>query len=138
MQRQKPKGPGKPGPRFKPGAGQGKGATNGRGKGGNQQNGNNRQQKRPREELNKSRLAATDTEIRELKTKYNEIDAEAIKKFAQFPLSKKTLKALAESKFVHPTQVQRESIGPALLGKDVLGAAVTGSGKTLAFLIPVG
>ncbi|XP_017030009.1 probable ATP-dependent RNA helicase DDX10 [Drosophila kikkawai] len=144
MQRQKPKGPGKPGPRFKPGTGQVKGkkeATKGRGNGGNQgnqrQNGNNRQLKRPREDIKKSKLAATDTEIGELRAKYAEIDAEAIKKFAQFPLSRKTLKALAESKFVHPTQVQRESIGPALLGKDVLGAAVTGSGKTLAFLIPV-
>ncbi|KAH8245371.1 hypothetical protein KR032_009528 [Drosophila birchii] len=138
MQRQKPKGPGKPGPRFKPSK---KEATNGRRNGGNQgnqkQNGNNRQLKRPREELNKSKLAATDTEIQELRAKYADIDAEAIKKFAQFPLSRKTLRALAESKFVHPTQVQRESIGPALLGKDVLGAAVTGSGKTLAFLIPV-
>ncbi|KAH8289495.1 hypothetical protein KR054_006105 [Drosophila jambulina] len=130
MQRQKPKGPGKPGPRFKPGSGQSNGkkeATKGRKNGG----------KRPREELKKSKLAATDTEIQELRAKYSEIDADSIKKFAQFPLSRKTLKALAESKFVHPTQVQRESIGPALQGKDVLGAAVTGSGKTLAFLIPV-
>ncbi|XP_002107237.3 probable ATP-dependent RNA helicase DDX10 [Drosophila simulans] len=130
MQRQKPKGPGKPGPRFKPGSGTFKGAAGGRKSGDNSQ-------KRPRQEINKSRLAATEAEIQELKTKYAEIDATAIKKFAQFPLSKKTQKALAESKFVHPTQVQRDSIGPALQGKDVLGAAITGSGKTLAFLIPV-
>ncbi|KAI8033430.1 probable ATP-dependent RNA helicase DDX10 [Drosophila gunungcola] len=130
MQRQKPKGPGRPGPRSKPGSGKGKGAPGGRGSGDNKQ-------KRPRPEFNKSRLAATDAEIRELQAQYAEIDAPAIKKFGQFPLSKKTQKALAEFKFVHPTQVQRESIGPALLGKDVLGAAVTGSGKTLAFLIPV-
>uniref|UniRef100_A0A6P4F8J6 ATP-dependent RNA helicase n=1 Tax=Drosophila rhopaloa TaxID=1041015 RepID=A0A6P4F8J6_DRORH len=130
MQRQKPKGPGRPGPRFKPGSGKGKAANGARGSGDNKQ-------KRPRQEFNKSRLAATDAEIKELQSKYAEIDAPAIKKFGQFPLSKKTQKALAESKFVHPTQVQRESIGPALLGKDVLGAAVTGSGKTLAFLIPV-
>ncbi|KAH8380955.1 probable ATP-dependent RNA helicase DDX10 [Drosophila serrata] len=143
MQRQKHKRPGKPGPRFKPRSGEEKGKTeypNGRrnrGQGNQKQSGNNRQLKRPREDIKKSKLAATDTEIQELRAKYAEIDAEAIKKFAQFPLSRKTLKALTESKFVHPTQVQRESIGPALLGKDVLGAAVTGSGKTLAFLIPV-
>ncbi|EDX02627.1 probable ATP-dependent RNA helicase DDX10 [Drosophila yakuba] len=130
MQRQKPKGPGKPGPRFKPGSGKNKGAAGGRKSGDNNQ-------KRPRQELNKSRLAATEAEIKELQAKYAEIDATTIKKFAHFPLSKKTLKALTESKFVHPTQVQRDSIGPALQGKDVLGAAVTGSGKTLAFLIPV-
>ncbi|XP_017048059.1 probable ATP-dependent RNA helicase DDX10 [Drosophila ficusphila] len=130
MQRQKPKGPFKPGLRSKSGSGKGKGSSGGRGGGDNKQ-------KRPRQEFNKSRLAATDAEIKELQAKYAEIDASSVKKFAQFPLSKKTQKALAESKFVHPTQVQRESIGPALQGKDVLGAAVTGSGKTLAFLIPV-
>ncbi|KAK5906720.1 hypothetical protein CesoFtcFv8_004640 [Champsocephalus esox] len=36
-----------------------------------------------------------------------------------------------------PTEIQRQTIGYALQGKDVLGAAKTGSGKTLAFLIPV-
>ena len=41
------------------------------------------------------------------------------------------------AKFASPTDIQRESIGLALKGNDVLGAAKTGSGKTLAFLIPV-
>lgn len=36
-----------------------------------------------------------------------------------------------------PTEIQKESIGIALQGHDVLAAAKTGSGKTLAFLIPV-
>lgn len=36
-----------------------------------------------------------------------------------------------------PTEIQKQTIGLALQGKDVLGAAKTGSGKTLAFLIPV-
>ena len=36
-----------------------------------------------------------------------------------------------------PTEIQRESIGIALRGYDLLGAAKTGSGKTLAFLIPI-
>ncbi|XP_076163167.1 putative ATP-dependent RNA helicase DDX10 isoform X2 [Ptiloglossa arizonensis] len=35
------------------------------------------------------------------------------------------------------TDIQRQSIGLALRGNDILGAAKTGSGKTLAFLIPV-
>lgn len=41
------------------------------------------------------------------------------------------------SKFTSPTDIQKESIGLALKGNDVLGAAKTGSGKTLAFLVPV-
>ena len=34
------------------------------------------------------------------------------------------------------TEIQAKSIGPAMTGRDILGAAKTGSGKTLAFLIP--
>uniref|UniRef100_A0A8B9PA79 ATP-dependent RNA helicase n=1 Tax=Apteryx owenii TaxID=8824 RepID=A0A8B9PA79_APTOW len=34
------------------------------------------------------------------------------------------------------TEIQRQTIGLALQGKDVLGAAKTGSGKTLAFIVP--
>uniref|UniRef100_A0A4W5QKP8 ATP-dependent RNA helicase n=1 Tax=Hucho hucho TaxID=62062 RepID=A0A4W5QKP8_9TELE len=44
---------------------------------------------------------------------------------------------LMEAQFRQPTEIQRQTIGFALQGKDVLGAAKTGSGKTLAFLIPV-
>lgn len=36
-----------------------------------------------------------------------------------------------------PTEIQKETLGLALNGKDILGAAQTGSGKTLAFLIPI-
>uniref|UniRef100_A0A8C6S862 ATP-dependent RNA helicase n=1 Tax=Neogobius melanostomus TaxID=47308 RepID=A0A8C6S862_9GOBI len=58
-------------------------------------------------------------------------------KFSDFPLSKKTLLGLQEAQYRQPTEIQRQTIGFALRGKDVLGAAKTGSGKTLAFLIPV-
>lgn len=44
---------------------------------------------------------------------------------------------LSASKYEAPTDIQRESIGLALNGNDILGAAKTGSGKTLAFIIPV-
>lgn len=44
---------------------------------------------------------------------------------------------LLEAQYRQPTEIQRQTIGFALRGKDVLGAAKTGSGKTLAFLIPV-
>ena len=45
--------------------------------------------------------------------------------------------ALREANYIIPTKIQKESIGLALQGHDILGAAKTGSGKTLAFLIPV-
>ena len=37
--------------------------------------------------------------------------------------------------YTSPTEIQREAIGFALQGQDILGAAKTGSGKTLAFLV---
>jgi len=36
-----------------------------------------------------------------------------------------------------PTPIQDATIAPALLGRDVIGAAQTGTGKTAAFMIPV-
>jgi ATP-dependent RNA helicase DDX10/DBP4 len=67
----------------------------------------------------------------------NKIDPSKIKEFRDFPLSKRTLDGLSKSDYFKPTDIQLESIGIALKGYDLLGAAKTGSGKTLAFLIPV-
>lgn len=53
------------------------------------------------------------------------------------PLSTQTLKGLKDSGYFDLTDIQKQSIGLALKGNDILGAAKTGSGKTLAFLIPV-
>ncbi|XP_073727362.1 probable ATP-dependent RNA helicase DDX10 [Misgurnus anguillicaudatus] len=75
--------------------------------------------------------------IQKLVNKYSEINAKEAVKFSDFPLSKKTLRALLEAQYRQPTEIQKQTIGFALRGKDVLGAAKTGSGKTLAFLIPV-
>ena len=44
---------------------------------------------------------------------------------------------LKQNAFLEPTEIQRDAIGVALRGQDVLGAAKTGSGKTLAFIVPV-
>ncbi|XP_067280815.1 probable ATP-dependent RNA helicase DDX10 [Pseudorasbora parva] len=75
--------------------------------------------------------------IQRLVNKYSEINSKEAVKFSDFPLSKKTLRGLLEAQYRQPTEIQRQTIGFALRGKDVLGAAKTGSGKTLAFLIPV-
>ncbi|XP_024874585.1 probable ATP-dependent RNA helicase DDX10 [Temnothorax curvispinosus] len=75
--------------------------------------------------------------IEGLRSKYNTIDVTKATKFNDLPLSRPTLKGLAENDYVEMTDIQRQSIGLALQGNDILGAAKTGSGKTLAFLIPV-
>ncbi|XP_077258464.1 putative ATP-dependent RNA helicase DDX10 [Temnothorax americanus] len=75
--------------------------------------------------------------IEGLRSKYNTIDVTKATKFNDLPLSRPTLKGLMENDYVEMTDIQRQSIGLALQGNDILGAAKTGSGKTLAFLIPV-
>ncbi|KAJ8945685.1 hypothetical protein NQ318_012404 [Aromia moschata] len=75
--------------------------------------------------------------IDKLQAKYDSIDPSQITKFGDFPLTSATLKGLRECGYHKPTQIQKETIGLALQGKDILGAAQTGSGKTLAFLIPI-
>lgn len=77
---------------------------------------------------------------RKRETNYNaklQIDFTKTTKFNDLPLSGLTLKGLKENNYVELTDIQRQSIGLALQGNDILGAAKTGSGKTLAFLIPV-
>lgn len=66
-----------------------------------------------------------------------QIDVTNTTKFSDLPLSRITLKGLTENNYVEMTDIQKQSIGLAFQGNDILGAAKTGSGKTLAFLIPV-
>nr|XP_045001163.1 probable ATP-dependent RNA helicase DDX10 [Jaculus jaculus] len=75
--------------------------------------------------------------IGRLTQSYETINVSEIARFSDFPLSKKTLKGLQEAQYRLVTEIQKQTIGLALQGKDVLGAAKTGSGKTLAFLVPV-
>ncbi|KAJ8920504.1 hypothetical protein NQ315_005373 [Exocentrus adspersus] len=75
--------------------------------------------------------------IEKLQAAYESINSNEVTKFGDFPLSSKTLKGLRECGYHKPTEIQKETIGLALQGKDILGAAQTGSGKTLAFLIPI-
>ncbi|XP_034003513.1 probable ATP-dependent RNA helicase DDX10 [Trematomus bernacchii] len=75
--------------------------------------------------------------IEKLVSRYPDINSKEAVRFSDFPISKKTLLGLQGMQYRQPTEIQRQTIGHALQGKDVLGAAKTGSGKTLAFLIPV-
>jgi ATP-dependent RNA helicase DDX10/DBP4 len=97
-----------------------------------------------------NKTAREDREIEQLEERCKRpIDAAKVEKFSDFPISSATIRGLADvkikdkdkekekAKFVTPTEIQREAIGFALQGRDVLGAAKTGSGKTLAFLIPL-
>lgn len=74
--------------------------------------------------------------INYLVRRYPQIKPSEIVKFSDFPLSKKTLRGLVEAQYRLPTEIQKQTVGLALQGKDVLAAAKTGSGKTLAFIVP--
>ncbi|CAN9512200.1 unnamed protein product [Ophioblennius macclurei] len=76
-------------------------------------------------------------DIQRLVSRYGTIEVQDVVQFSDFPISKKTLLGLQDARYRQPTEIQKQTIGPALQGKDVLGAAKTGSGKTLAFLVPV-
>ncbi|XP_053667805.1 probable ATP-dependent RNA helicase DDX10 [Anopheles marshallii] len=85
-------------------------------------------------------LSEEEEEIKILIQRYSKESSRVtgtIETFKDIPLSQKTLTGLNESNFTRPTIIQRESITPALCGKDIVAAAKTGSGKTLAFVVPI-
>ncbi|KAL6071577.1 hypothetical protein STEG23_024548, partial [Scotinomys teguina] len=94
------------------------------------------QKKERRKQLKKPEWQVEREGISRLMQNYEKINVNEITRFSDFPLSKKTLKGLQEAQYRLVTEIQKQTIGLALQGKDVLGAAKTGSGKTLAFLIP--
>ncbi|XP_036180413.1 probable ATP-dependent RNA helicase DDX10 isoform X1 [Myotis myotis] len=95
------------------------------------------QKKQLRKQLKKPEWQVEREVISRLMLNYGKINVNEITRFSDFPLSKKTLKGLQEAQYRLVTEIQKQTIGLALQGKDVLGAAKTGSGKTLAFLVPV-
>ncbi|KAM6158581.1 putative ATP-dependent RNA helicase DDX10 [Rhynchocyon petersi] len=95
------------------------------------------QKKQLRRQLKKPEWQVEREVISRLMQNYEKINVNEITRFSDFPLSKKTLKGLQEAQYRLVTEIQKQTIGLALQGKDVLGAAKTGSGKTLAFLVPV-
>ncbi|XP_034036643.1 probable ATP-dependent RNA helicase DDX10 [Thalassophryne amazonica] len=93
--------------------------------------------KRERNERWKPQWQTERETIDRLTGRYADIQPEQVVNFSDFPLSRQTLLGLREAQYRQPTDIQRHTIGLALRGRDVLGAAKTGSGKTLAFLLPV-
>ena len=57
--------------------------------------------------------------------------------FAALGVRPSILRALAEEKFITPSDIQNLLIPKALAGYDILGQARTGTGKTAAFAIPI-
>ncbi|XP_038047368.1 probable ATP-dependent RNA helicase DDX10 [Patiria miniata] len=90
-----------------------------------------------RHKLEVKRWKLEEEEAKRLKSRYESIDTENISSFDDLPLSVKTQAGLRIANYKAPTEIQRATVGLALQGHDILGAAKTGSGKTLAFLIPV-
>ncbi len=57
--------------------------------------------------------------------------------FADLGLSDPLLRAVADSGYDEPTPIQKGTIPPVLMGKDIIGIAQTGTGKTAAFVLPM-
>lgn len=57
--------------------------------------------------------------------------------FEELGLDPRLLKAVNNSGFKEPTEVQSRTIPLALSGKDVMACAQTGTGKTAAFVLPI-
>lgn len=84
-----------------------------------------------------SRPKNDDDQIAELSEAVASYDWSQFERFEDIPVSSKTKSGLVRNNYHVPTDIQKHSIGYALAGNDILGAAKTGSGKTLAFLVPM-
>lgn len=56
-----------------------------------------------------------------------------MEKFKKLGISGDLLRAIEESRYSEPSEIQQKAIPHVIAGKDVVGSAATGSGKTLAF-----
>lgn len=97
--------------------------------------------KESREEIEQLQLRCADLR-RDLEdiaesTEANTSTEHVYTKFAELPISQRTMMGLERGKYTILTPIQRDTLHLALAGFDVLGAAKTGSGKTLCFVIPV-
>ncbi|MEK6898563.1 MAG: DEAD/DEAH box helicase [Nanoarchaeota archaeon] len=56
-----------------------------------------------------------------------------MEKFKKLGISGDLLRAIQDSKYTEPSEIQEKAIPYVVAGRDVVGSAATGSGKTLAF-----
>ena len=56
--------------------------------------------------------------------------------FQNFELDSKLLKAVEESGYTAPSDIQQQAIPPIIQGQDLMASAPTGTGKTAAFVLP--
>ncbi|QKI89341.1 DEAD/DEAH box helicase [Thiomicrorhabdus xiamenensis] len=57
--------------------------------------------------------------------------------FAKLGLSDPILKALSDSGYQTPTEIQKKAIPLILKGEDIIASAQTGTGKTASFVLPI-
>jgi ATP-dependent RNA helicase RhlE len=57
--------------------------------------------------------------------------------FNDLDLIEELLHGVRDAGYEQPTPIQRDTIPPALTGRDIIGCAQTGTGKTAAFALPV-
>lgn len=65
------------------------------------------------------------------------MDVKTVETFANFGLSEFIQNSLTRAGFLTPTEVQSQSIGVILEGRDLMASAQTGSGKTAAYAVPI-
>ena len=101
------------------------------------------EEKKEEEEKEEEEKAEEAEEPEEPEAKKPKVDAAATKNgcisntlFETADISDNTKNAIRDMGFTNMTEIQANSLGPLMKGKDLMGKASTGSGKSLAFLVP--